>query len=98
MFLLDQNGAQIGAPVESNDHPLRKQARFALLTRGVGANWSKRPYFRDAVSHPGETVLSEPYVTSSSMNLCVTLAMCAVSDVERYVICGDVLFEELGSR
>jgi hypothetical protein len=32
------------------------------------------------------------------MNLCVTLAMCAVSDVERYVICGDVLFEELGSR
>jgi EAL domain-containing protein (putative c-di-GMP-specific phosphodiesterase class I) len=98
MFLLDQNGAQIGAPVESNDHPLRKQARFALLTRGVGANWSKRPYFRDAVSHSGETVLSEPYVTSSSMNLCVTLAMCAVSDVERYVICGDVLFEELGSR
>lgn len=98
MFLLDQNGAQIGDAVESKDHPMRKQARFPLLTRSAGAHWSKRRYFRDAMSRPGETVVSEPYVTSGSMNLCVTLAVCVETDSGKRVVCGDVLFEELGSR
>lgn len=98
MFLLDQHGAQIDRQVESTDHPMRKQSRFPMLGRSNGANWSKRPYFRDAVSHPGEAVVSEPYVTSGSMNLCVTLAACVESGGVRYVVCGDVLFEELGSH
>jgi EAL domain-containing protein (putative c-di-GMP-specific phosphodiesterase class I) len=96
MFLLDESGAQIGAPVESKSHPMRRQARFPMLTRRADANWSKRPYFRNAASHPGATVVSEPYVTSGSMNLCVTLAVCVETEEARYVICGDVLFEELG--
>ncbi|MFL9961749.1 EAL domain-containing protein [Paraburkholderia sediminicola] len=96
MFLLDQNGTQIGSPVESQNNPIRRQSRFPMLTRRAGANWSKRPYFRNAVSHPGETVVSEPYVTSGSMNLCVTLAVCVETDGAKYVICGDVLFQELG--
>lgn len=98
MFLLDQSGAQIGEPVESKDHPMRRQARFPLLTRSAGANWSKRRYFRDAVNRPGEMVVSEPYVTSGSMNLCVTLAACIETLAGRRVVCGDVLFEELESR
>jgi len=98
MFLLDQHGAQIDRQVESTDHPMRKQSRFPMLGRRKDANWSKRPYFRDAMSHPGETVVSEPYVTSGSMNLCLTLAACVESGGVRYVLCGDVLFEELGSH
>jgi EAL domain-containing protein (putative c-di-GMP-specific phosphodiesterase class I) len=95
MFVLDRHGVQIGTPVESKDHPMRRRARFPLLARSAGANWSKRPYFRDALSHPGETVVSEPYVTSGSMNLCVTLAVFVETGGARHVIGGDVLFEEL---
>jgi EAL domain-containing protein (putative c-di-GMP-specific phosphodiesterase class I) len=98
MFLLDQSGAQIGEPVEATDHPMRRQARFPLLTRSAGANWSKRRYFRDAVTRPGEMVVSEPYVTSGSMNLCVTLAACIETLAGKRVVCGDVLFEELESH
>ena len=94
-FVLDDAGWQVGENVESERHDHWRRATFPLLARGAGANWSKRAYFRDALVRPGETIVSEPYMSSSSKNLCVTLAVFVNVGGRGFVLGGDILFEGL---
>ncbi|MGN6319982.1 sensor domain-containing phosphodiesterase [Trinickia sp.] len=95
VFVLDDTGQQVGENIEPERHHDLRSATFPLLARRAGANWSKRAYFRDALVRPGETIVSEPYMSSSSKHLCVTLAAHVVVDGRGFVLGGDVLFEGL---
>jgi len=93
VFVLDETGRQVGENVESDHHCERRCATFPLLARRAGANWSKRAYFRDALLRPGETIVSEPYMSSSSTNLCVTLSAFVRTGERGFVLGADIAFE-----
>lgn len=95
VFVLDEDGVQVGENVESNKHGVWHRTTFPLLARRPGANWSKRAYFRNALVRSGETIVSEPYMSSSSTNLCVTLSAHVRTAGGGFVLCADVLFEGL---
>lgn len=95
VFVLDDTGRQVGENIESDRHGHWLRTTFPLLARSAGANWSKRTYFRDALVHPGETIVSEPYMSSSSKNLCVTLSAYVNVDGRGFVLGADILFEAL---
>jgi EAL domain-containing protein (putative c-di-GMP-specific phosphodiesterase class I) len=95
VFVLDDSGRQVGENIESDRHDYSRRATFPLLARRTGANWSKRAYFRDALLRPGQTIVSEPYMSSSSKHLCVTLSVYVRVAGRGFVLGGDVLFEGL---
>ena len=95
VFVLDDTGRQVGENIESDRHDPWRRATFPLLARSAGANWSKRTYFRDALVRPGETIVSEPYMSSSSKNLCVTLSVLVQVGGQGFVLGADILFEGL---
>jgi EAL domain-containing protein (putative c-di-GMP-specific phosphodiesterase class I) len=95
VFVLDETGQQVGENVESDRHDPWRRATFPLLARTAGANWSKRTYFRDALVRPGETIVSEPYMSSSSKNLCVTLSAYVKVGGRGFVLGADILFDGL---
>lgn len=95
VFVLDDSGRQVGENIESDRHDHWRRSTFPLLARSSGANWSKRSYFRDALVRPGETIVSEPYMSSSSKNLCVTVSTHVTVDGRGFVLGGDILFEAL---
>lgn len=68
---------------------------FPVLGRQIGANWSKRPYFGSALMCPGQMVISEPYMSSNSRSLCVTLSVHFEQAGRRVVLCADMFFEGL---
>jgi EAL domain-containing protein (putative c-di-GMP-specific phosphodiesterase class I) len=95
VYVLDGEGAQIDEHLESERLAAWRRTTFPLLERRAGANWSKRGYFRNALLHPGEILVSEPYMSSTSTNLCVTLSVCVARPSGCCVLCADVLFEGL---
>jgi len=95
VFILDDMGRQVGENVESDRHDHWRRTTFPVLARSSGANWSKRTYFRDALVRPGETIVSEPYMSSSSKNLCVTLSAYLNVGGSGFVLGADILFEGL---
>ncbi|WP_116134811.1 EAL domain-containing protein [Trinickia diaoshuihuensis] len=95
VFVLDDTGRQVGENIESDRHDDWRRATFPMLARSSGANWSKRTYFRDALVRPGETIVSEPYMSSSSKNLCVTLSAYVNVGGRGFVLGADILFEAL---
>jgi EAL domain-containing protein (putative c-di-GMP-specific phosphodiesterase class I) len=95
VFVLDDSGRQVGENVESHRHDHWRRATFPVLASSAGANWSKRTYFRDALVRPGETIVSEPYMSSSSKNLCVTLSACVNVGGRGFVLGADILFDGL---
>lgn len=99
VFLLDDSGMQVGENIESERHPeWRTRGPFPLLSRRAGARWSKRPYFRQAVLHSGRIAVSEPYMSSSSKTLSVTLSVHVRLGGRGFVVCGDIFFEGLSSQ
>lgn len=94
VFVLDEEGGQVGETIESDRRQPGQRVIFPMLARGKGANWSKRPYFRHAVFRPGHVAISEPYMSSSSRTLCVTLSVFVSRHGQGYVLCADVLFDE----
>ncbi|GLU32030.1 EAL domain-containing protein [Trinickia caryophylli] len=98
VFVLDEEGCQAGETIESDRRPPGRDVIFPLLARRVGANWSKRPYFRHALFRPGQIAISDPYVSSSSRALCVTFSVYVSRGGGGCVLCADVLFDELSAK
>jgi EAL domain-containing protein (putative c-di-GMP-specific phosphodiesterase class I) len=90
-YLLDAEGRQVGTNVSAREH--RGNGVLRELGAMPGARWSRRPYFRRALQHPGKPQVTRPYVSISSGNTCVTVsAHVRINGVE-HVICGDVDWE-----
>ena len=101
-YLLDAEGAQIGANLVAASRAARADARFAPLESAVGARWFRRPYFRRALGQPGQVMLSRPYLSLTGVRMCVTLSVAIEAGGERHVLCCDLSWEAVdppaGSR
>ncbi|MEC5385243.1 EAL domain-containing protein [Uliginosibacterium sp. H3] len=87
-YLLDAEGRQVGTNISAREQ--RGQGVLRELGVMPGARWSRRPYFRRALQHPGKPQVTRPYVSISSGNTCVTVSAHVRINGHEHVICGDV--------
>ena len=72
--------------------------RFNPLLDAKDAVWSRRPYFRRAISHPGEVQVSRPYLSITGANMCVTLSIMVNTSQGAQVLCGDLDWNESNTQ
>jgi len=92
-YMLDTEGRQVGTNISAREQ--RGKGALRELGQMPGARWSRRPYFRRALQHPGKPQVTRPYVSLSSGNTCVTVSAHVLIGGHEYVICGDVDWELL---
>jgi EAL domain-containing protein (putative c-di-GMP-specific phosphodiesterase class I) len=89
-YLLDSQGAQksenLTSPVYSRRHDLRHDP----LGSAIGANWMHRHYFRRAMSSPGRSQISRPYLSLTDPQMCITLSRAVPQESEMIVLCCDL--------
>lgn len=73
IYLLDAAGVQIVENI--NTRPQSNSTTYAPLSRGVGALWARRGYFRSALEQPGQVQVSAPYLGLPDATLDVTLSV-----------------------
>lgn len=93
-YLLNQEGKQLGANLVSPLRNTRDDPRFIPLADARDAIWSRRPYFRRAISNPGEVQISRPYLSIAGANMCVTLSLMLNSGQSKQVLCCDLDWNE----
>lgn len=64
--------------------------RFAPLAQDGEARWSRRPYFRRALEHPGELQVTRPYLSLHGAQLCQTVSVALMLEGGLTVLCGDL--------
>jgi EAL domain-containing protein (putative c-di-GMP-specific phosphodiesterase class I) len=90
-YLLTETGRQTEHRMLAPDASGDGDARFGHLGNAAGANWSRRPYFRRAIEHPGRVQISRPYLSLATAKSCVTLSIqLRTRDGQLLVLCGDV--------
>ncbi|MDR3411179.1 MAG: EAL domain-containing protein [Formivibrio sp.] len=92
-FLINETGIQMGPSLLAacNESTI---SRFAPLEDAEGINWSRKSYHYCALSQPGETQISRPYLSVANSRLCVTLSMAFPQGKELIVLCCDINWEE----
>ncbi len=94
-YLIDAEGGQVGPNVLSEQTARRSDARFKPLANVSNASWSRRPYFRPAVAHPGRIQNSRPYLSIPDAQMCITLSVTVDIDGARLVYCADLQWQDL---
>ena len=93
-YLLNQEGKQLGINLTSPLRNTREDPRFKPLADARDAIWSRRPYFRRAISNPGEVQISRPYLSIAGANMCVTLSLLIGTGQNKQVLCCDLDWNE----
>ena len=94
-YLLNHDGIQLGINITSPLHNKSKDdPRFRPIADTKDANWSRRHYFRRAMSNPGEVQVSRPYLSITGANLCVTLSIKINSGLNTQIFCCDLDWNE----
>lgn len=93
-FLLDSDGCQIGSNINSPHAQVETDLRFAPLRDAAGANWSRRHYFRRAISRPEKVQVTRPYLSAATATPCITVSIAFKIRGERRVLCGDIRWDE----
>lgn len=93
-YVLDNEGKQLGESI----YPLTRQVplntHFLPLADTRGANWNRKPYFRNAIVHPGKVKVTRPYLSITGVELCVTLSICIEVDEQVRVLCCDISYHD----
>jgi EAL domain-containing protein (putative c-di-GMP-specific phosphodiesterase class I) len=89
-FLLDGEGKQLGRNFTAPSLPTAHDPRFEPLADAQGAVWSRRHYFRRAMSKPGEVQISRPYLSITGLNMSVTLSILLQINGDAQVVCVDL--------
>lgn len=90
VFLLDQNGFQVGPSLHAPQHQMDK--RFLPLEATENTNWRHRPYFVRALAAPGEVQVSRPYFSAvGGAEMCLTLSLARQTPWGMRVLCCDIL-------
>jgi EAL domain-containing protein (putative c-di-GMP-specific phosphodiesterase class I) len=98
-FLLDGEGRQLGSNINAPHAHVESDRRFAPLRDAAGANWSRRHYFRRAISRPDKVQVTRPYLSAATATPCITVSIAFKIRGERRVLCGDLRWgEHRGTR
>ena len=68
----------------------RSDPRYWPLAQAERASWAHRPYFRQALAHPGALLVSDPYFSLPDGGPCQTLSASFLCDGQRQVLCCDL--------
>lgn len=94
-YVLNEAGTQLGVNITSNaDRHAIADPRLKPITDIHDANWSRRHYFRRAISNPGNVQISRPYLSITGANMCVTLSLQIRIGRETQVFCCDIEWNE----
>lgn len=92
-YLLNDEGRQLDDIVFRDEQARARLARseqFAPLHNCVGARWSRRQYFRRALSFPGAVQLTRPYLTLQGGWMCLTASIAFEIGDRTVILCGDL--------
>ena len=89
-FLLDGIGKQIGTDVFSEHPPARQGVDFYSMAARNGGDWSRRDFFRRAITEPEVVQATRQYCSLTGYLHCVTFSMATKVMGNPVVICIDV--------
>ena len=90
-YMLDKRGHQVGTNFLPDDHADVFPQRFAVLEDQCKASWFRRAYFRRAISEPGKTHVSRPYLSMTAGLVCITLSIMVKGlDGMDIILCCDI--------
>lgn len=92
-YMLDHEGVQHLESVSGQASS--ENGRFDILTRGAGADWSTRSYYRRAIQSPGQVQITTPYLSVADADICITLSIADTLNGQVRVVCCDLRWEEL---
>jgi hypothetical protein len=92
-FVLDRLGQQSGVSALAPSSFAAADPRFAPIADDSGANWARRHYFRRALSQPG-VHMTRPYLSVATAKLCVTVSTSIRTAAGRFVLCGDIQWND----
>jgi EAL domain-containing protein (putative c-di-GMP-specific phosphodiesterase class I) len=92
-FVLDRMGHQFGPSALGTRASAAADPRYAPIADDTGANWARRHYFRRALSQPG-VHMTRPYLSVATARLCVTVSTSIRTGAGRFVLCGDVRWND----
>lgn len=90
VYFLDEGGYQIGDNILKNELPEYSDPRYKPLSEAVGANWSRRYYFRQAMLNPEKVQITRPYRSLTGKNQCITISALADTPDGKLVACMDL--------
>lgn len=93
-LLLDIHGVQVGACIERLEIDNSFRSRTSPLFPSAGANWSRRPYYKDAVKRPGHPSVYGPHCSLTNGGFVYTTAMTVETDNGPFVLCGNFRLEQ----
>ncbi|MBF0188134.1 MAG: EAL domain-containing protein [Magnetococcales bacterium] len=95
-FALDDLGGQTERNMVAEEQIADSDPRFEPIKDARGADWSRRAYFRRALSRPGEVQVTGPYLSLPDATMCVTLSLALKVGESTRVFCCDLDWEEGG--
>ncbi len=93
-YVLDEQGSQIGDNLYPPHHRSPQNNRFRPLSDTRGANWNRKPYFRNAIIHPGKVKVTRPYLSITGVEMCITLSICIEVEEQLRIICCDLSYQD----
>lgn len=93
-YVLDHSGKQLGESIYPVTRQVPLNTHFLPLADTRGANWNRKPYFRNAIVHPGKVKVTRPYLSISGVELCITLSICIEVEEELRVLCCDISYHD----
>ncbi|GGB84868.1 EAL domain-containing protein [Marinobacterium zhoushanense] len=93
-YLLDESGEQVHSGITPRHIGGDSGRRFAPLQHYRNASWSHRPYHYLALESPGQTQISQPYLSITDSRLCITLSQAIDLGNRLSVFCCDFLCPE----
>lgn len=93
-YVLDEEGSQLGDNLYPPHCGVENDNRFRPLADTRGANWNRKPYFRNAILHPGKVKVSRPYLSITGKEMCVTLSICIEVGSKSRILCCDLSNKE----
>jgi len=93
-YVLDEQGSQFGDNLYPSDINVLQCKRFSPLADTQGANWNRKPYFRNAIADPGRVKITRPYLSVIGVEMCVTLSICIEVDEELRILCCDLQYHD----
>jgi len=93
-YVLDEQGNQLGDNLYPDKRRRLHNKRFLPLADSRGASWNRKPYFRNAIVHPGKIKMTRPYLSITGVEMCVTLSICIEVEEELRILCCDLSHQD----
>jgi EAL domain-containing protein (putative c-di-GMP-specific phosphodiesterase class I) len=90
LYLLDEQGTQVADSVLMRPKAGLAHLRFRPLLISKGARWTRKDYFRRAISDVGRMQSSTPYLSLPDGRTCVTYSQAVQTSQGVRVLCFDV--------